>query len=95
MEPLWYLFPAGRQQVEYRFNKAVLAAETFGSVRAVGVSAVDQLEPIASSVRECLRFPAISAILPQLAAVLTANEEANRARGVALSVLKPRTDPAL
>ena len=52
-------------------------------------------EPIAASVRECLRFPAISAVLPQLAAVLTANEEANQARSGALSVLKPRTDPAL
>ena len=95
MEPLWYLFPAGREQVEYRFDKAVLTAEGFRSARTVGVSAVDQLEPIASSVKECLRFPAISAILPQLAAVLTANEEANLARSQALSILKPRTDPAL
>ena len=84
MEPLWYLFPASRSEVAERFETVVCAAENCAS----GPTAIPLLEPIAKSMWECLRFPAISAVLPQLAEVLYANENATRARNSALASLK-------
>lgn len=83
LEPMWYFFPASRSEVWERFEAAVCAAEHCGP----GPKATELLEPIARSVHECLRFPALSAVLPQLARVLLANEAAIYARQSALSTL--------
>ena len=85
------MFPAGRAEVAQRFDEVVSAAE---DLETEGTS-IYLLEPIASSVRECLRFPAISAVLPQLATVLAANEEARESRVSALAALNSPGSPTL
>lgn len=86
MEPVWYAFPARRSEVSARFAAIVSRVENpYGAINGESVEAV--VESFRHSVQECLRYPALSVVLPPLVEVLMATEEAARARQIAMRAL--------
>jgi hypothetical protein len=77
MEPVWYALPARRSDCMDRFENLVKVAET--GVRSDGTPAtvMELVKPL-TTVRECLRYPSISAVLEELHEVLSKVE---RCRG--------------
>jgi hypothetical protein len=89
MEPAWYILPASRQRVTARFERLCDIAEMATDRRDSMRDVAQAILPLKTSMIECLRFPALTAVMPELQRVLVAAEESGKARRRALDSFEP------
>lgn len=98
-EPAWYSLPASRQSVLSRFDRLVGLAETPVLPRAartldVPTALQAEVTPLHTSMLECLRYPSLTSVLPELVDVLRAACEARARRAQLFDLLAdPHTAP--
>lgn len=71
MDPVWFAFPESRRSVETRFEE-ILGTVEHGRRRVPVARSLGSLR----TTEACLRFPALSLVLPELTEVLVAHERA-------------------
>jgi hypothetical protein len=91
MDLVWFAFPASRSAVQSRFEGLVELAERAGTPSGSRFPVTETIRPLSASMMTCLRFPALSVVLPQLTEALVAQERAARSLCELADLVRPST----